>query len=149
MPRQNFLSRESFVKATELQTKESLLSIPVFVPDIKLIGENIKLQSVKFCYQLPQKDTEYYVDVTLLPLDTEYTRVSFRGEHSNGEAFDNDADMAIALHNFELAIEAALRGDVSTYKPYKSKEKKTKNFFQLTAAVVASAGIFILRKKLS
>ena len=149
MPRQNFLSRESFVEATEIQAKESLLSIPVFVPNIKLICENTKLQSFKFCYQLPQKNTEYHVDVTLLPLDTQYTRISLHGEHSNGEAFNNDADMAIALHDFESAIEAALNGDVSTYKPYKPKEKKSKNFFQVTAAVAASAGIFILRKKLS
>jgi hypothetical protein len=48
MPRQNFLSRESFVEATEFQAKESLLSIPVFVPNIKLIEENTKLQSFKF-----------------------------------------------------------------------------------------------------
>jgi hypothetical protein len=149
MPRQNFLSRESFVEASEIQAKESLLSIPVFVPNIKLIAENTKLQSLKFCYQLPQKDIEYYVDVTLLPLDTQYTRISLHGEHSNGEAFDNDADMAMALHDFESAIGAALKGDVSIYKPYRPKERKTKNFFQITATIAASAGIFILRKKLS
>jgi hypothetical protein len=149
MPRQNFLSRESFVEATEMQAKESLLSIPVFVPNIKLIAENIKLQSFKFCYQLPQKNTEYYVDVTLLPLDTQYTRISLHGEHSNGEVFNNDTDMAIALHDFESAIEAALRGDASTYKSYKPREKKSKNFLQISAAIAASAGIFILRKKLS
>jgi hypothetical protein len=149
MPRQNFLSREAFVQATEMQTKESLLSIPVFAHNIKLIGENTKLQSFKFCYQLPQKTTAYYVDVTLLPLDTQYTRISLHGEHSNGEAFDNDSDMAIALHDFQSAIEAALKGDVSTYQPYKPKEKRSKSFLQVTAAVAASAGIFILRKKLS
>jgi hypothetical protein len=58
MPRQNFLSRESFVEATEFQAKESLLSIPVFVPNIKLIEENTKLQSFKFFYHLPQKNKE-------------------------------------------------------------------------------------------
>jgi hypothetical protein len=82
-------------------------------------------------------------------LDNQYKRISLHGEHSNGEAFNNDADMVIALHDFESAIEAALRGDVSTYKPYRPKERKSKNFFQVTAAVAASAGIFILRKKLS
>jgi len=149
MPRQNFLSRESFVEATEIQAKESLLSIPVFVPNIKLIAENTKLQSFKFCYQLPQKNMEYHVDVTILPLDTQYTRISLHGEHRNGEAFDNDADMAYALHDFESAIEAALKGDVSIYKPYKPKEKKQKKFLHFTAAFIASAGIFVLRKKLS
>ena len=73
---------------------------------------------------------EYHVDVTLLPLDTQYIRISLHGEHSNGEAFDNDADMANALHDFESAIEAALKGDVSTYKPYKP-EKKVKKIFTI------------------
>lgn len=149
MPRQNFLSRESFVVASEKQAKESLLSVPVFVSNIKLISENDKLQSFKFRYQLPQKNLEYHVDVTILPLDTQYTRISLHGEHSNGEAFENDSDMALALHDFESAIEAALKGDVSTYQPYKPKERKQKNFLQITATVAASAGIFILRKKLS
>ena len=149
MPRQNFLSREAFVEATEIQARESLLSIPVFVPNIKLIAENKKLQSFKFRYQLPQKNLEYHVDVTLLPLDTQFTRVSFHGEHSNGEAFDDDADMVHALHDFESAVGAALKGDVSNYQPYKPKEKKQRKFLQLTAAFAASAGIFILRKKLS
>lgn len=149
MPRQNFLSREAFVQATEIQARESLLSIPVFVPNIKLIAENTKLQSFKFRYQLPQKNMEYHVDITLLPLDTQYTRISFHGEHSNGEAFDNDAEMTMALHDFESAIEAALKGDVSNYQPYKPKEKKSKKFLQFSAAFVATAGIFILRKKLS
>jgi hypothetical protein len=149
MPRQNFLTRESFVQATEIQARESLLSVPVFVPNIKLIGENTKLQSLKFRYQLPQKNLEYHVDVTILPLNTQYTRICLHGEHTNGESFNNDADMAIALHDFESAIEAALKGDVSRYQPFKPREKKPKNVLQITAVIVASAGIFLLRKKLS
>jgi hypothetical protein len=149
MPRQNFLSRESFVVASELQAKESLLSVPAFVPNIKLISENHKLQSFKFRYQLPQRNLEYHVDVTILPLDTQYTRISLHGEYSNGHAFENDADMNLALCDFESAIEAALKGDVSNYKPYKPKETKQRNFLQLTATLAASVGVFILRKKLS
>jgi len=57
--------------------------------------------------------------------------------------------MTTALHDFESAIEAALKGDVSNYKPFKPEEKKSKKFLQFTTALVASAGIFVLRKKLS
>ena len=60
MPRQNFLSLESFVEATETQAKESLLSVPVFAANIKLIAENEKLQSFKFRYQLPLKNLYKY-----------------------------------------------------------------------------------------
>lgn len=149
MPRQNFLTRESFVEASELQAKESLLSIPVFVPNIKLMAENDKLQSFKFCYQFPQKEIEYYVDVTVLALNNQYTRISLHGEHPSGKAFDNDSDMAIALHDFESAINAALNGDTSSYKPYKPKERKSKNLFQAITAFAASTGIIVLGKKLS
>jgi hypothetical protein len=149
MPRQNFLSRESFVEATELQAKESLLSIPVFAPNIKLIEENKKLQCYKFVYQIPQKNLEYCVDVTLLPLDTQFTRISLHGTHCDGQAFDNDHEMAIALHDFESAINAALKGDVSSYQPYKPKEKRAKSFFHIAAGFIASSGIFVLGKKLS
>ena len=149
MPRQNFLSRESFVQATEAQAKEGLLSVPVFANNIKLITENTILQTFKFWYQLPQKNIEYHIDVTILPLDNQFTRISLHGRHSNGHAFANDSDMALALHDFESAIQAALTGDVSMYKPYQPSEKKSKKILQSAATLAASAGIFILRKKLS
>lgn len=149
MPRQNFLSRESFVEATELQAKESLLSIPVFASNIKLVEENTKLQCFKFRYQIPQKNLEYHVDVTILPLDTQYTRISLHGTHSDGQSFDNDSEMKIALSDFESAINAALKGDVSVYHPYKPKEKKSNKFLHGLAGFIASAGIFVLGKKLS
>lgn len=149
MPRHNFLSKESFVEATELQAKQSLLSIPVFASNIRLLAENRMLQTFKFSYQLPQKQLAYHVDVTILPLDNQYTRISLHGRHCNGHSFENDADMAIALHDFETAIQAAVKGDVTSYKPYQPKERKSKKFIQLAATFMASAGIFILKKKLS
>lgn len=149
MPRQNFLSREAFVEATEAQVKESLVSIPVFAANIRLVAENIKLQSYKFSYHLPQKNIEYRVDASVLPLNNQFSRISLHATHINGEAFGNDAIMAIALHDFETAILAALKGDTGLYKPYQPKEKKSKKFLQVAATLAASAGVFFLRKKLS
>lgn len=149
MPRQNYLTRESFVEATELQAKESVLSVPVFASNIQLINHNEMLQSFRFSYKFPEKESDFIVDVSILPLNTQYTRISLHGTHHNGEAFESDADMAIALHDFELAIEATLKGDVSLYKPYQLKEKNTKKFVQFATTVAASLGLFFLRKKLS
>jgi hypothetical protein len=149
MPRQNFLSRESFVEATETQAKESLLSIPVFASNIKFVTENTVLQSFRFWYQFPEKKMEYQVDVTLRPLNNEFTRICLHGTHCNGHAFNNDADMSVALHDFESAFHAALKGDASIYKPYKPKEKNSRGLFQGIASVAASLGLFFLRKKLS
>jgi len=149
MPRQNYLTRESFVEVTELQAKEGVLSVPVFATNIQLINHNEALQSFRFTYTFPKKENEFIVDVSVLPLNTQYTRISLHGTHSNGEAFENDADMAIALHDFESAIEATLKGDVSLYKPYQPKEKSSKKFIQFATTVAASLGLFFLRKKLS
>jgi len=149
MPRQNYLSRESFVEASELQAKESVLSVPVFATNIQLVHHNEMLQSFRFNYHFPKRESEFIIDVSVLPLNTQYTRISLHGTHSNGEAFETDADMAIALHDFESAIEATLKGDVSLYKPYEPKEKNSKKFIQFATTVATSVGLFFLKKKLS
>src|SRR3954453_14158573 len=117
MPRQTFLSKESFVDASEKQTKETLLSIPAFVTNIKLIGENKMIESIKFSYELPVKKLQYYIDVSVLRLNDQYTRVSLHASHTNGQAFYSNSDLAIVLHDFESAIHAALKGDLSSYNP--------------------------------
>ena len=149
MPRQNFLTRESFVTATEKQAKDSLLSIPAFVSNITLIGENKMIQSFKFCYSQPVKNTQYHVDVSMLPLNEQYIRISLHGRHIGGQAFNHDADMAIALHDFEAALQAALKGDTSLYKPYQPKVRNRKKIIQFAAAFVTSLTMTILKRKLS
>ncbi len=55
MPRQNFLSKESFVAATEQQAKETILSIPAFANNIRLVAENKMIESFRFAYEEPVK----------------------------------------------------------------------------------------------
>lgn len=147
--RQNFLSKETFAETTEWQARESLLSIPVFASNIRLIEENKMLQSFKFSYEQPVKKMEYFIDVTILPLNEKYTRISLHGRRPDGHAFNNDADMAMSLHDFESALLAAVDGDTSLYKPYTPKPSGSKKFFQLAFTLVTSASVFILKKKLS
>ncbi|MGZ5286435.1 MAG: hypothetical protein ACXWV0_01645 [Flavisolibacter sp.] len=149
MPRQNFLSKESFVDASEKQAKESLLSVPSFVPNITLMSENKMIESYKFAYRQPVKDTIYHIDVSVLPLNEKYIRISMHGTYANGQAFNADADMSLALHDFESAINAALKGDTSLYRPFEPRVKNTRKFLQLTLAFVTSIGVFFLKKKLS
>jgi hypothetical protein len=146
MPRQNFLSRESFVDASEKQVKDSILSIPAFATNIRLIAENKMIESIRFSYHLAVKEIEYLVDVSIHPLNEKYTRVSLHGRHASGQAFTNNSDMAIALHDFESAIMAALKGDVTLYKPYIPKTGNSRKVLQVAATVVASLGVFFLRK---
>jgi hypothetical protein len=146
MPRQNFLSRESFVDASEKQVKDSILSIPAFATNIRLIAENKMIESIRFSYHLAVKEIEYVIDVSIHPLNEKYTRVSLHGRHSSGQSFTNNADMAIALHDFESAIMAAIKGDVTLYKPYVPKTGNSRKVLQVAATLVASLGVFFLRK---
>src|SRR3954462_3258049 len=104
MPRQNFLTRESFIDATAKQAKDSLLSIPAFAPNIKLVAENKLNESIRFSYELPMEEKQYHIDASILPLNEQYIRISLHGRYASGQAFNNDAEMAIVLHDFESAI---------------------------------------------
>jgi hypothetical protein len=149
MPRQNYLSRESFVDATEKQAKDSLLSIPAFAANIKLVAENKLIDSIRFTYDQPYKKLQYNVNVSVLPLNEKYTRISLHATYSNGQAFQSESDINIALHDFESAIQAALKGDVSSYKPYQPKETVSRKFVHFMIAFGSSIGLFFLKKKLS
>ncbi|MGZ3838285.1 MAG: hypothetical protein ACXVMS_05145 [Flavisolibacter sp.] len=149
MPRQTFLSRESFVDATEKQTKETLFSIPAYVSNIKLVAENKLIESFKFSYEQVEKKLQYVIDVTILPLNDQYTRISLHASHNNGQAFYTDADMSFALHDFESAIHAALKGDLAHYKPLGQKVREANGFAQYFLSLKSSFLDLIFRKKLS
>jgi hypothetical protein len=149
MPRQTFLSRESFVDATEKQTKETLFSIPAYVSNIKLEGENKLIESFKFSYEQAEKKLLYIIDVSILPLNDQYTRISLHASHRNGHAFYNDADMAFALHDFESAIHAALKGDLAQYKPLGLKPKEVNSLSQFFFIFKSAITDLIFKKKLS
>ena len=149
MPRQNFLSRESFVNASEQLTKESILSIPVFASNIKLQSENTMLQKYRFVFEHDDQSEAYFVDVSVLPLNDQYTRISLHATHTSGQAFSDAPEMALALHDFESAIMAALHGDSSLYQPSSSLPKKSKNFLRSIVTIVASISLLVLKKKLS
>ena len=149
MPRQNFIARESFVDATEKQTKDSLLSIPAFAPNIRLLAENKMNESIRFLYELPATRVCYHIDASVLPLNREYTRISLHGRYASGQAFNHDNDLASVLLDFEAAVKAALRGDVSLYTPYAPRPANTKKFLHYTLTLATAVGMLFLRKKLS
>jgi hypothetical protein len=57
--------------------------------------------------------------------------------------------MAIALHDFESAVAAALNGDTSLYQPTTRQTKSSKGFVGLAVSILASVGVLMLKKKLS
>ena len=86
------------------------------------------IDSTRFVYMHMGKNIEYFVDVTVLPLNDQFTRVSLHASHVNGQSFYEDSEMAIALHDFEFAIHATVNGDLAALKSRTvetQKEKKT------------------------
>jgi hypothetical protein len=149
MPRQTFLSRESFVDATEKQTRETLSSLPAYISHIVLVAENPIIESYRFTYDKADKKLQYLIDVTILPLNDQYTRISLHASHTNGHAFYEDADMSFALHDFESAIHAALKGDLAYYKPAGHKPKEQSSLLMKWASFLFPSLIPGLKKKLS
>ena len=149
MPRQTFLTRESFVNATETAIKESLLAIPVFANNIKLEWDNQMLQKVRFRFEQLEKNECYWIDVSVLPLNDSHTRICLHASYTDGQAFYESPDMAIALHDFESAIGAALNGDSSLYQPTTMQTRNSKNFLRFAFTIVTSVGMLMLKKKLS
>jgi len=149
MPRQNYLTRESFVDASEKQIRDSLLTIPTFASNIKLISENKLTDSIRFNYELAPKKLDYHINISVLRLNEKYTRISLHATYANGQAFQHNSDISIALHDFESAIHAAIKGDSSTYKPYQPKESFSKRAVHFVVAFGSSLGLFFLKKKLS
>ena len=117
MARQNFLSKESFVAATEKQVKDSLFCIPAFASNIRFVAENKMIESVRFSYEDSANAQQFFIDVTVLPLNDQYMRISMKGTYVSGKILEESGALAVALHDFESAIDAALKDDVSLYHP--------------------------------
>jgi len=147
MPRQTFLTRESFVDATETHTREALRSIPAFLASIHFVSENRPGQTCRFLYEQKAKKQQYHIDVSVLPLNDQYTRISLHASHINGQAFYADADLSFALHDFESAVHAAIKGDLAQYGAAGSIDTSRSQSFG--ARMRSLLHFLLLREKLS
>jgi hypothetical protein len=146
MPRQNFLSSDFFVSATEAEAREALISIPDHLPHIKLLKENSLIQSIRFLYEHPEKSIHNYMDVTILPLDDQYIRFSLHASYTNGQAFYADPDISHALSKFEKAVHAAINKDFSTFRDEGKSAPKRTGF--ILTMLLSIFGLVYLWKKI-
>src|SRR5215218_8252212 len=140
MTRKNFISKEFFVNATEQQTHQTLFEIPQYIANIKLVEKHTPAHTVKFLYERQEANLQYFVDVSLLPLDQDYTSVCLHITYANGQVFTKDSNIILSLNNFESAIQAALKGNLANYQPIPPKQNKFVQFAQTTMMLAASAG---------
>ncbi|MDB5209125.1 MAG: hypothetical protein JWR72_4200 [Flavisolibacter sp.] len=141
MPRQNFLSTEFFVTASEEEAKKAVCSLPQHLPYIKLLKENILAKSLRFLYEHPGKQAHNYVDVSILSLDNSYVCFSLHGSYTSGQAFHSDPDITNALRHFEQAVHAALKNDFSAVQRLQKPEAAKKglgNFAKFFTSIFLS-----------
>ena len=149
MSRQNFITKDFFVEASESETKQTLLSIPEYVNNIKFLGENRLVQSIKFLYERANDHTPQHVDVSLLPLNDKQTRITLHVGYANGQLFSKDNYIINTLHNFESAIAAAIDGNISAYTPEEPRQNVVRRVVNALVLTAASVGMFFIWKKLS
>lgn len=149
MPRQTFLARESFVDAGEQQTRESLRTIADHLPNVSFLAENRIVDSMRFSYEKFDKKSDFFIDVTILPLNDQYTRVSMHASYSNGHAFYEGSDLAFALHDFESAIHAALKGELSQYLANSGRKIESGTFLSFYNDLRVFIFQLFFKKKLS
>jgi hypothetical protein len=136
MSRQTFVSNSFFVHASEETTRFILLSLPQKTNDIQFVSENNKINVTRFTFQ-PQDQENYQVDISLLPMNNEYTQVNLHIGYIDGHTFSHKSNIKQALVQFEYSIQAAIRGDISFFQP---KVVEEKNSMSLLPALELIAG---------
>ena len=114
MPRQNFLTKDFFVDVSEKEARQALLNLTLCSPHIKFIKENVLTHSFRFLYQPIDGKKHFQIDISLIPLDNNYTQNVIHLSYTNGQALTRDAGAKTVLLLFEQAVYASLRGDTSS-----------------------------------
>ena len=147
MPKQLHLSKDFFVNASELETRQHILQLPTCITNIKFVEENTVRHSFKFVYERPAEtpDNYSYIDVSLLPLNVNQTRITLRGSYVNNNVVHKDFRVSNALYNFESAIHAVVKGAVNEYEPQQIKISNSRSL-NVILALAGLAGVYFIIK---
>lgn len=137
MLRKNFLSSDFFVTTSEKEAKRILLSLPGHVSQLTLLKEDNIVHSTRFLFHHPEKETQYYVDVTLLQLNDQYVRFSLHGSYTNGQAIQSDAEIKSVLEQFEKTVFAAVNNDFASLQTVPKRTTNQRKSFSLFQAVLS------------
>lgn len=127
MAKQTILSKDFFVDAPDQPLKQTILSIPQYITNIKFVGENILSESLQFLYE-GSSDT-HELSVSIRPLTCEQTRVALHVTNVDRNSVQSQKLGQNALENFESAIYAALSGKPEAFQPKEMKKPSSIRFF--------------------
>lgn len=149
MTKPNSFSRDFFVNASETETRQSILAIPSSVGSIKFSGEHHVSHSLTFLYERENDQLNQFIEVSVLPLSVDETRVSLLVTHADGSAAQPGKYTTNTLNNFERAVQASLNGNLAGLALQEPPVSNTKRVFHFMMMLVASVSVFFLWKKLS
>ena len=146
MPKQMHLSKDFFVNASEEEARHHIMHLPQCISNIKFVEENPVRRSFRFIYERPADSPEEhnYIEVSLLPLNVNQTRVTLHGSYVNGAVFQKDFKVTNALSIFESAVHAVVKGTINEYQPKQMKMNSSRGLSIILAlAGLAAVGYFI------
>lgn len=143
MPRQTYLSKNFFLKASEHETRQFILALPQRIDNITFVSEDYVRHSLNFMYKqlINTVSRDNCISVSVLPLNADHTMVSLQGSHINGSAFRKDLIVKNAMHNFEQAIVASANGTLTDFIPSPLKKNKRQRSINVLALLAIGAGI--------
>lgn len=148
MSKQNFISKEFFVHASEKNTQQALQALPQLIQSLKPADKAATVFTTNFIYSREGCE-DHCVTVSLLPLDTFYTNVTLHVSYVSGNVFYKDNLITNSLTNLECALKAAIDGNEAQFKPQPLGTKKYKKMFQFVISAFFIAGTFLVWRKLS
>lgn len=147
MPRQTYISKDFFVNASEREAKNCILQLPEAVSNIKFVAEDPVRHSLKFVYEGEDELPDNLVDVALLPLSIDQTRVTLYGSYTDGASIYKANEVSSTLQNFETAINAAVKGTLNDFQPRKLKIKSMKKTLKYIMGLSILSGVVYLMRK--
>ncbi len=147
MSRQTFVSNSFFVHASEETTRFILFSLPQKTNAVQFVSENNKINVSRFTFQHTDQEN-YQVDISLLPMNNEYTQVNLHISYVDGHTFSHKSNIKQALVQFEYSVQAAIRGDISFFQPALVEEKNSMSLLPALELIAGFVGNLFLWKKI-
>ena len=147
MPKQLHLTKDFFVNAPENEARQHILELPNCINNIKFVEQNRVRHSIRFMYESPADPAEEnnLIDISLLPLSVNQTRITLHGSYINGNAFHKDLKLKNALSNVESAIHAVVKGSINEYVPQQIKISHSRSLNIILVAAGLLGVVYLIK----
>lgn len=137
MSRKSFVSSDFFVNTSEKDAKKALLALPDHLQHISLLKEDSVVQTTRFLFDNTEKSTQYYVDVSMMSLNDQYTRFNLHVSYTNGHSFNSDTEINLILYQFEQSVHASIKNNFDCLHLVDRKNPPPKKSFSFVNSLLS------------